>query len=416
MQSQFFNPVKADKTSMSNSFEAMGLLPSLCAHAAQAGMDTPTPIQQRAIPAVLEGKDVLAIAPTGTGKTAAYALPMLNHLLSMRRHYDVLVMVPTRELVLQTAGVFRTCLGLDPKNTRQKSGTPGIITLYGGGDRALQAESLNHNGPRVLIATPGRLLDFVHMGELDPATLTRVVLDEADRLFAPEFFEESATLVESLPEQRQTLLFSATFPKHLTPLVQKLLHKPVEIHVEKTTEKRGPIRQGVFFIDPALRGAFLKTFFNRDRKSRTIVFTNTKAEADQIASTLRKYRMGAAPLHGDLTQAQRNATVASFSSGRTPILVATDIAARGLDVPDVRTVINMEPPDQAETYLHRIGRTGRAGKTGTALTLCSMTERKKIRHIEVGANVKLRVLTEEQALPRPEAETEASPKKPRTKG
>lgn len=165
-----------------------------------------------------------------------------------------------------------------------------------------------------------------------------------------------------------------------------------------------------------MRGAFLKTFFNRDRKSRTIVFTNTKAEADQIASTLRKYRMGAAPLHGDLTQAQRNATVASFSSGRTPILVATDIAARGLDVPDVRTVINMEPPDQAETYLHRIGRTGRAGKTGTALTLCSMTERKKIRHIEVGANVKLRVLTEEQALPRPEAEAEASPKKPRTKG
>lgn len=389
---------------MSNSFEAMGLLPSLCAHVAQAGMTTPTPIQLQTIPAVLEGKDVLAIAPTGTGKTAAYALPMLQHLLSTRRHYDILVMVPTRELVLQTAGVFRICLGLDPKNTRQKTGTPGIITLYGGGDRAQQAETLDHKGPRVIIATPGRLLDFVHMGELDPATLTRVVLDEADRLFAPEFFEESATLIESLPEIRQTVLLSATFPKTLTPIVQKLLHKPVEIHVTKAVEKQGLIRQGVFFLDPAQRMPFLKTFFNRDKTSRTIVFTNTKAEADQIASTLRKYRMAAAPLHGDLTQAQRNATVASFSAGRTPILVATDIAARGLDVPDIRTVINMEPPEQAETYLHRIGRTGRAGKTGRALTLCSMQDRKKIRQIEIGAQVKLRILTADQALPREETE------------
>lgn len=411
MQSQFFTPVKADKISMSNSFEAMGLLPSLCAHAAQAGMATPTPIQEQAIPAVLEGKDVLAIAPTGTGKTAAYALPLLHHLMSVRRAHDVLIMVPTRELVLQVAGVFRTCLGLDPKNTRHKSGTPGIITLYGGGDREQQAASLNHNGPRVLIATPGRLLDFVHLGELDPATCTRVVLDEGDRLFASEFFEESATLIESLPEERQTLLFSATLPKSLTPLLQKLLHKPVEIRVEKAPEKRGPIRQGVFFIEPTQRFDFLKAFFNRDRTSRTIIFTKTKADADQLANSLRRIRMAAAPLHGDLTQAQRNATVASFTAGRTPILVATDIAARGLDVPDVRTVINLEPPEQPDIYLHRIGRTGRGGKSGTALTLCSMTDRKKIRQIEVGAEVKLRILTEEQALPTLLDEKKAKPRK-----
>ncbi|OUJ11690.1 DEAD/DEAH box helicase [Acetobacter sp. DsW_059] len=386
---------------MSNSFETMGLLPALCTHATQAGMTQPTPVQEQTIPAVLNDKDVLAIAPTGTGKTAAYALPLLHHLLSTRRHNDVLVIVPTRELALQTAGVFRRCLGLDPRANRFKSGAPAVITLYGGADREPQAESLDHKGPRVIIATPGRLLDFIHMGDLDPATCTRVVMDEGDRLFAPEFFEESATVIESLPEIRQTLFFSATLPDTLTPVLHKLLHKPVKVEIEKHPEKRGPIRQGAYFIDPGLRTAFLKTFFNRDRKSKTIVFTQTKAEADQIASFLKKNKLPAAPLHGDLTQAQRNATVASFTSGRTPILVATDIAARGLDVPDVKTVINFAPPEQPEVYLHRIGRTGRAGKTGTALTLCSLTDRKKLRDIEKGAEIKFRILTEEQALPPP---------------
>lgn len=401
MQSMFLNRVKADKISMSNSFEAMGLLPSLCAHAAQAGMATPTPIQQQAIPAALAGRDVLAIAPTGTGKTAAYALPVLHQLLKARRPQDalVLVLVPTRELALQTAGVFRICLGLNPRDNRQKAGTPGIITLYGGVDRAPQAENLLHDGPRVLIATPGRLLDFAHTGEVDLATCTHVVLDEGDRLFSPEFFEESATVVEGLPPVRQTMLVSATLPKTLTPILQKLLRKPVEVQIEPSPEKRGPIRQGAYFVEPAERLAFLKAFFNRDRKSRTLIFVKTKAEADQLASALKKLRVGAAPLHGDLSQAQRTSTVTSFAAGRTPVLVATDIAARGLDVPDIRTVINMDPPDQPETYLHRIGRTGRGGKTGTALTLCSLTERKKLRQIEVGASVKLRILSEEQALP-----------------
>ncbi|MCI1436880.1 MAG: DEAD/DEAH box helicase [Acetobacter indonesiensis] len=395
---------------MSNSFEAMGLLPSLCTHAAKAGLTTPTPIQQQAIPASLADKDVLAVAPTGTGKTAAYVLPLLQHLMSTRRAHDALVLVPTRELALQTAGVFRTCLGQDPKSNRQKAGTPGIITLYGGVDRENQIANLAHDGPRVLIATPGRLLDLVHTGEIDLFTCTRVVLDEGDRLFAPEFFEESATVVEGLPPVRQTSLFSATLPKTLTPILQKLLRKPVEIHIEKPTEKRGLIRQGAFFLEPAQRLPFLKLFFNRDRKSRTIIFVKTKADADQLAATLKKLRVGAAPLHGDLTQTQRTATVASFAEGRMPVLVATDIAARGLDVPDVRTVINFDPPDQAETYLHRIGRTGRNGKTGTALTFCSMSDRQKLRQIEVGAAVKIRILSEEQALPPADQAEQKHPK------
>lgn len=384
---------------MSNSFEAMGLLPSLCTWAAQAGMEEPTPIQQAAIPAALAGKDILAIAPTGTGKTAAYALPMLQQLLEGKRAQDVLVMVPTRELALQTARVFRTCLGLKADNSRQKSGSIAVIPLYGGADRAHQAERLLHDGPRVLIATPGRLLDFADGGEILLASCTRVVMDEGDRLFSPEFFEESAAIVSLLPPVRQTLFFSATLPDALKQTVQQLLRRPEEIRITRSAEKRGPIRQGAVFVEPAQKTGFLRQFFMRDRTNRAIVFVKTKAEADLLAATLKKARIQAAPLHADLSQAQRNATVASYAEGKLMVLVATDIAARGLDLPAVKTVVNYDPPDQPEAYLHRIGRTGRAGQTGSALTLCAAAERKKLRQIELGASVRLRILSQDQALP-----------------
>ncbi|MBS1015081.1 DEAD/DEAH box helicase [Acetobacter persici] len=384
---------------MSNSFEAMGLLPSLCTWAAQAGMEEPTPIQQAAIPAALAGKDILAIAPTGTGKTAAYALPMLQQLLESKRAQDVLVMVPTRELALQTARVFRTCLGLKADNSRQKADTIAVVPLYGGADRGHQAERLLHDGPRVLIATPGRLLDFADGGEILLASCTRVVMDEGDRLFSPEFFEESAAIVSLLPPVRQTLFFSATLPDALKQTVQQLLRRPEEIRITRSTEKRGPIRQGAVFVEPTQKTGFLRQFFMRDRTNRAIVFVKTKAEADLLAATLKKARIQAAPLHADLSQAQRNATVASYAEGKLMVLVATDIAARGLDLPAVKTVVNYDPPDQPEAYLHRIGRTGRAGQTGSALTLCAAAERKKLRQIELGASVRLRILSQDQALP-----------------
>lgn len=384
---------------MSNSFEAMGLLPSLCTWAAQAGMNEPTPIQEAAIPAALARKDILAIAPTGTGKTAAYALPMLQQLLEGTRAQDVLVVVPTRELALQTARVFRTCLGQSADNSRQKAGSVAIIALYGGADRAHQAERLQHDGPRVLIATPGRLLDFADGGEIQLADCTRVVLDEGDRLFSPEFFEESAAIISLLPPVRQTLFFSATLPAALKQTVQQLLRRPEEIRITPAPEKRGPIRQAALFIEPAQKTGFLRQFFIRNQTNRAIVFVKTKAEADQLAATLKKARVQAAPLHADLSQTQRTATVSSFTAGKILVLVATDIAARGLDLPSVQTVINYDPPDQPEAYLHRIGRTGRGGQTGSALTLCSAAERPKLRQIELGASVRLRILSQEQAMP-----------------
>lgn len=387
---------------MSASFKDTGLSPALCAHAQQAGMTHPTPIQLAAIPAALEGRDILATAPTGTGKTAAYALPMLHRLLKARKPRTLLVMVPTRELVLQTARVFRACLGEgDTKQANTRTHTPPIICLYGGADRDEQAAELIQTGgmSRILIATPGRLLDFIGTGTCDLADCFQLVMDESDRLFTHEFEEETRTILNYLPTPRQTLAFSATMPAACKAMLASIVHKPLELSVEKPPEERPAIRQGVLFLEDEQKAAFLKTFFGRSPKTRSIVFVRTKAEADVLAATLKKARLAVAPLHGDLTQDKRTSTVASFGSGRLFILVATDVAARGLDIASVTQVINYDVPEQPETYLHRIGRTGRAGQKGSALTLCSGAERKRLRQVEVGAHVKLRVLSTEQALP-----------------
>jgi ATP-dependent RNA helicase RhlE len=388
--------------SMSASFKDTGLSPALCAHAQQAGMTHPTPIQLAAIPAALEGRDILATAPTGTGKTAAYALPMLHRLLKARKPRTLLVMVPTRELVLQTARVFRACLGEgDTKQANTRTHTPPIICLYGGADRDEQAAELIQTGgmSRILIATPGRLLDFIGTGTCDLTDCFQLVMDECDRLFTHEFEEETRTILNYLPTPRQTLAFSATMPAACKAMLASIVHKPLELSVEKPPEERPAIRQGVLFLEDEQKAAFLKTFFGRSPKTRSIVFVRTKAEADVLAATLKKARLAVAPLHGDLTQDKRTSTVASFGSGRLFILVATDVAARGLDIASVTQVINYDVPEQPETYLHRIGRTGRAGQKGSALTLCSGAERKRLRQVEVGAHVKLRVLSTEQALP-----------------
>ncbi|GBR62406.1 RNA helicase [Acetobacter syzygii] len=399
---------------MSASFKETGLSPALCAHAQQAGMVEPTPIQLAAIPAALDGRDILATAPTGTGKTAAYALPMLHRLLKARKPRTLLVMVPTRELVLQTAKVFRTCMGDTGKNKQPSNTKPinlPLICLFGGADRDEQAAELiqTSGATRILIATPGRLLDFIGTGTCDLSDCFQLVMDESDRLLTHEFEEETMTILNYLPTPRQTLAFSATMPAACKTILAGIVYKPVELSVEKPAEERPAIRQGVLFLENEQKTAFLKTFFGRSPKTRSIVFVRTKAEADVLAATLKKARLAVAPLHGDLTQDKRTSTVASFGAGRLFILVATDVAARGLDIASVTQVINYDVPELPETYLHRIGRTGRAGKKGSALTLCSGAERKLLRQVEVGAHVKLRVLSMEQALPSP------APAKPRTR-
>lgn len=402
---------------MSASFKETGLSPALCANAQQAGMAEPTPIQLAAIPAALEGRDILATAPTGTGKTAAYALPMLHKLLKARKPRTLLVMVPTRELVLQTAKVFRTCMGeSSKKQPGGKSASLPIVCLFGGADRDEQAAELIQTSmfTRILIATPGRLLDFIGTGTCDLSDCYQLVMDESDRLLSHEFEEETLTILNYLPTPRQTLAFSATMPASCKTVLASIVHKPVELTVEKPPEERPAIRQGVLFLEDEQKTAFLKTFFGRSPKTRSIVFVRTKAEADVLAATLKKARLAVAPLHGDLTQDKRTSTVASFGSGRLFILVATDVAARGLDIASVTQVINYDVPELPETYLHRIGRTGRAGQKGSALTLCSASERKNLRQVEVGAHVKLRVLSMEQALP-PVTSPASKQRKPRTK-
>ncbi|MBO1326386.1 DEAD/DEAH box helicase [Acetobacter sp. TBRC 12305] len=422
---------------MSGGFEDTGLSPALCALATQAGMTEPTPIQQAAIPAILAGRDLLATAPTGTGKTAAYALPLIQKLLAARRPRSALVLLPTRDLVLQTAKVFRACTGAATKTTSVKAGAakgPGkggaakehagktagtdsagaagllpIIPIFGGVDKIEQTAALDamldspatRNASHVLIATPGRLLDLVRAGICNLDDCTHLVLDEGDRLLCPEFLEETSAVLDYLPKPRQTLVFSATRPDEHKAMLAALLHKPEDIVVERTPGRRGPIRQGALFIENTHKPDFLKTFFLRAPKMRSIVFVRTKAEADQLAATLRKAKLAAAPLHADLTQDKRTSTLASFASGRLFILVATDVAARGLDIPSVSQVINYDVPDQPETYLHRIGRTGRGSQKGSALTLCAAAERARLRQVEVGVDVKLRILSESQALPAP---------------
>ncbi|MCH4144354.1 DEAD/DEAH box helicase [Acetobacter peroxydans] len=392
---------------MADSFENTGLSPVLCAMAAQAGLTEPTPIQAAAIPAILQGRDILATAPTGTGKTAAYALPLIQTLLETRKARMVLVLLPTRDLVLQTAKVFLHCMGAATRRGKTTSQPlVPVVPIIGGTDRTEQTQALveatsdlTRPCTQILIATPGRLLDLVLAGQCSLDDCASLVLDEGDRLLSAEFLDETSALLDHLPKPRQTLVFSATRPDEQANLLASLLYKPQEITVEREPLKRGPIRQGALFMEDTQKVAFLKTFFSRAPKTRSIVFVRTKAEADLLASTLRKAGFAAAPLHADLTQERRTSTLASFGAGRLFILVATDVAARGLDITAVAQVINYDVPEQPETYLHRIGRTGRGGQKGSALTLCAATERKRLRQVEVGAGVKLRILSPEQALP-----------------
>ncbi len=293
------------------------------------------------------------------------------------------------------------------KTASTKPASLPIICLFGGADRDEQGDELLQTSgmTRILIATPGRLLDFIGTGTCDLSDCFQLVMDESDRLFTHEFEEETRTILNYLPTPRQTLAFSATMPPACKTMLAALVYKPVELSVEKPPEERPAIRQGVLFLEDEQKTAFLKTFFGRSPKTRSIVFVRTKAEADVLASTLKKARLAVAPLHGDLTQDKRTSTVASFGSGRLFVLVATDVAARGLDIASVAQVINYDVPELPETYLHRIGRTGRAGQKGSALTLCSGAERKLLRQVEVGAHVKLRVLSTEQALPPVAAQT-----------
>ncbi|MGE3475567.1 MAG: DEAD/DEAH box helicase [Rhodospirillaceae bacterium] len=359
-------------------FTDLGLIEPLTRALAAEGYTSPTPIQAKAIPRLLEGRDVLGIAQTGTGKTAAFALPMIQHLTknnrrAASRQTRALILTPTRELALQINEGFATYgkfVGL--KRTVIHGGVsekPQIAAMAGGTD--------------VLIATPGRLLDLMNQRKIELAGLEFFVLDEADRMLDMGFIRDVQKIVRQLPKERQTLLFSATMPDAVTDLAKSLLkaqHERIEVTPPSTTVER--IAQKVMFVARENKRLLLAELLKDNTISRAIVFTRTKHCANRVAEQLQKGGVKADAIHGNKSQNARQRSLSSFKSGELRILVATDIAARGIDVDGVSHVINFEMPAEPESYVHRIGRTARAGLDGIAISFCDREEMGALRAIE----------------------------------
>ncbi len=359
-------------------FAALALEPSLVARLASIGYRQPTPIQREAIPHALADRDVLASAQTGTGKTAAFALPILDRLLrhaprgAGRRPIRALVLAPTRELAAQIDESLRSYV----PGRRIRSDV-----VFGGVGKRPQVASLRR-GVDVLVATPGRLLDLMADREVDLSKVETFVIGEADRVLDMGFIPDVRRITAALPHRRQTLMFSATQPREIRELAPRLLHQPVEIAVDPVSSTVEPIAQSVFFVDGASKLGLLVDLLGDAEIERVLVFARTKRRADRLAKSLGKQGIGADAIHGAKSQNQRVRSLDRFKRGRTRVLVATDVASRGIHVEDIDTVINFDLPDDAETYVHRIGRTGRAGADGTALTLCAADERSQLASIE----------------------------------
>ncbi|HWA62422.1 MAG TPA: DEAD/DEAH box helicase, partial [Caulobacteraceae bacterium] len=358
-------------------FSGFGLNPALTRALADKGYATPTPIQSQAIPQVMAGKDLLGIAQTGTGKTAAFALPILHRLAADRRPTPrrgcrVLVLSPTRELASQIADSFKAYgkhLGFS------------VAVVFGGVKYGAQIKALSA-GVDVLVATPGRLID--HLGEkvLTLGDVEVFVLDEADQMLDLGFLQPIRRIVSGLPKARQNLFFSATMPGEIGKLADELLKSPAKVSVtpQATTVER--IEQQVLFIESARKRQLLADLFADAALRRTLVFARTKRGADRVAKYLEGAGVGAASIHGDKSQGQRERALAAFKAGKVRALVATDIAARGIDVDGVTHVVNYELPNVPEAYVHRIGRTARAGADGVAISLVSDDERNLLRDIQ----------------------------------
>jgi ATP-dependent RNA helicase RhlE len=370
------------------------------------GYDTPTPIQQQAIPYVLQGRDLIGCAQTGTGKTAAFALPILQQLMQRparnnSRPIRVLVLSPTRELASQIAENF-TGYG---RNTRIRT-----QVIFGGVGQKPQTDALRRL-PDVLVATPGRLLDLIGQGYIDLRALEIFVLDEADRMLDMGFIHDVRRVIGYLPKQRQTLLFSATMPEAIQDLAASILRDPayVEVTPQATTVEK--IDQSVYFVDKGNKRHLLVHLLKDTGIRRVLVFTRTKHGANKLVEQLGHSSIEAEAIHSNKSQSARERALANFKSGRTRVLVATDIAARGIDVDDVTHVINYDLPFEPESYVHRIGRTARAGASGIAFAFCDTEERKLLRDIEKTIRMKVPV-TADHPYPPSTPVVEAVPARP----
>ncbi len=339
-----------------------------------AGYDTPTPIQEAAIPLVLEGADLIGCAQTGTGKTAAFALPILHRILRSDRarggRIQTLVLAPTRELAAQIADSFTTYA----KHTKVRT-----VVVFGGVKKPPQIKALR-NPPEILVATPGRLLDLLSDRVLSLAEVEYAVLDEADRMLDMGFIHDVRKIMQKLPQRRQTLLFSATMPREVENLAKAFLRKPRRVAVDPVSSVRPPIRQAVHFVEKKQKIDKLIATLQNDLQA--LVFTRTKHGANKVVRQLGKAGITAAAIHGNKSQSARESALAAFKEGSTRIVVATDLASRGLDIKELPLVVNYDLPNEPEVYVHRIGRTGRAGATGNAVSFCSQDERPYLSSIE----------------------------------
>lgn len=358
-------------------FNELPLLETIQKNVQEAGYETPTPIQAQSIPTLLEGKDLLGIAQTGTGKTAAFTLPILQKLSG--RDYSLatceprsLILAPTRELASQ----IKEQLDKYGKNLKVKN-----AVIFGGVGQAAQVAALR-NGLDILVATPGRLLDLMNQGHCRLNRVEIFVLDEADRMLDMGFINDIKKIIAKLPEKKQTMLFSATMPNEIVGIANRILKNPTKVEVTPPSSTVERIDQKIIFCQKAHKYQLLRKILSEENVELTLVFTRTKHGANKIVDYLAHFKIASAAIHGNKSQSAREAALDNFKKGTIKVLVATDIAARGIDVQGVSHVVNYDLPVEAESYVHRIGRTARAGKDGSAISFCDETERDALSRIQ----------------------------------
>jgi ATP-independent RNA helicase DbpA len=383
-------------------FRDLKISAALCDVAAELGYKSLTPIQAQSIPVLLEGRDVIGKSQTGSGKTAAFAIPILQAILPIRHRVQALILCPTRELCAQVA--------LDIRKLGRKQPDLRVLTLAGGQPARPQVESLKR-GAHIVIGTPGRTLDHLRRGSLDLSKLSTLVLDEADRMLDMGFQEEVEGILAHAPSDCQTVLFSATFPESIDALSARYQHDPVRVTIEEIQSKAPDIRQEYVEVALADKVAALIALLSNDQISSAVVFCNMKAVTEEVATALNESGLRATALNGNLEQYERDQVMVKFRNGSTPVLVATDLAARGIDVADLDAVINFDLPYKADTYVHRIGRTGRAGKRGIAVSIATSREILKLKDIEEYTGQQIAKVALPTTSPAQRPSTRGAPKK-----
>src|SRR6185503_20007749 len=364
--------VEQEAATESRTFDELGLSPSVLQAVRDAGYKHPTPIQANAIPLVLKGRDVMGLAQTGTGKTAAFTLPIVNQLLGGPRRTRALVLTPTRELCIQVE---------ESVHKYARHSELNVVPVYGGVPLKPQTKKLRA-GVDIVVATPGRLIDHLDRQNVVFDDLEVLVLDEADRMLDMGFAPQINRIVADIPRYRQTLLFSATMPPEVEALARKYLRKPVVVQVGRRSQAANTVTHAVYPVPRERKSALLAQLLRDGELDSVLVFTRTKHGADRVVRHLEKDGIEATAMHADKTQPQRTRALQDFKTGRVRVLVATDIAQRGLDISGITHVINYDVPQQAEDYVHRIGRTGRAAREGDAFTFMSPDEIAMVRQIE----------------------------------